>query len=49
LPVQAEALRNAERLLAQYNPRNPTLDDPSTTVHKLVQELNRFTQERRFP
>jgi hypothetical protein len=49
LPVQAEALRNAERLLAQYNPRNPALDDPSTTVHKLVQELNRFTQERRFP
>ncbi|MFO7538166.1 MAG: RloB family protein [Chloroflexota bacterium] len=48
LPVQAEALRNAERLLAQYNPHNAALDDPSTTVHELVQELNRFTQERRF-
>lgn len=39
---QPEALRNAERLLAQYEPSNPAEDDPSTTVHLLVQQLNRF-------
>jgi hypothetical protein len=48
LPRQDIAIRHAERLLAQYNPANPAVDDPSTTVHKLVQELNRFTQETRF-
>jgi len=48
LSRQDEAIGNADRLLAQYNPRNPAVDDPSTTVHKLVQELNRFVQRRRF-
>lgn len=42
LPRQPEALRNAERLLAQYQPPNPAADNPSTTVHLLVNELNRF-------
>ena len=42
LDRQPEAIRNAERLLAQYQPSNPANDNPSTTVHLLVQELNRF-------
>jgi len=36
------ALRNAERLLSQYNPVNPERDDPSTTVHLLVTELQQY-------
>ncbi len=39
---QAVAIRNAKRLLAQYVPSIPHKDNPSTTVHKLVEELNRF-------
>jgi leucyl-tRNA synthetase len=34
----------AERLLAQYSPPNPAADNPSTTVHKLVEQLNRFAR-----
>lgn len=48
LPRQDVAIRHAERLLAQYNPHDPADDDPSTTVHLLVQELNKFIQSRRF-
>jgi len=48
LSQQPTAIRHAERLLAQYSPANPAKDDPSTTVHKLVQKLNRFTQSKRF-
>jgi hypothetical protein len=48
LPWQDMAIRHAERLLAQYNPPNPAADDPSTMVHELVQELNRFIQDKRF-
>ncbi len=48
LPQQDMAIRHAERLLAQYKPSNPAADDPSTTVHKLVQELNQFIQAKRF-
>jgi RloB-like protein len=36
-----EAIRNAERLLQTYQPSNPAMDNPSTTVHQLVQELIR--------
>ena len=36
---QVTAIRNAERLLASYNPLNPGQDNPSTTVHLLVKEL----------
>ena len=39
---QSVALANARRLLAQYAPPNPAADDPSTTVHELVEQLNRF-------
>ena len=39
---QAIAIKNAENLLKQYNPHIPAKDNPSTTVHLLVQELNKF-------
>ncbi len=38
---QSTAIQNAKRLLAQYNPSNPVSDKPSTTVHLLVEQLNR--------
>ena len=40
--LQPQAIRNAQRLLAEYNPPNPANDNPSTTVHLLVEELNQF-------
>lgn len=39
---QPTAIKHATTLLKQYNPHNPVDDNPSTTVHLLVQELNRF-------
>jgi hypothetical protein len=39
---QPIAIKHAEKLLSQYDPCDPTTDNPSTTVHLLVQELNRF-------
>jgi hypothetical protein len=39
---QETAIRYAEKLLAYYQPHNPADDNPCTTVHLLVQELNRF-------
>ena len=44
---QTTAVRNAERLLRRYPPQSPGTNDPSTTVHMLVQELNRFLPETR--
>lgn len=44
LDKQSTAIRNAEKLLTQYAPPDPANDNPSTTVHLLVQELNRFIQ-----
>jgi len=44
LPKQKAAIKNAKRLLAQYNPPNPEEDNPSTTVFELVEELNKFIQ-----
>jgi len=39
---QPEATRNARRLLDSYGPNhNPERDNPCTTVHQLVEELNR--------
>lgn len=37
---QEDAIRNSERLLQNYNPHNPERDNPSTTVHLLVNEIN---------
>ncbi|MEA5597988.1 RloB family protein [Rivularia sp. UHCC 0363] len=39
---QPTAIKNAATLLKQYDPYNPVENNPSTTVHLLVQELNRF-------
>lgn len=44
LERQPTAIRNAMNLLNQYNPPTPAKDNPSTTVHLLVQELNKFVQ-----
>ncbi|RME44684.1 MAG: RloB domain-containing protein [Caldilineae bacterium] len=41
LPHQDTAIRNAQKLLASYPTPNPARDNPCTTVHLLVQELNR--------
>ena len=42
LARQRTAINNATRLLEQYQPANPVSDKPSTTVHLLVQQLNRL-------
>ncbi len=39
---QEQAIENAENLLSRYHISNPVDDNPSTTVHLLVQELNKF-------
>ena len=37
------AIKNYKKLLEEYEPRkNPVKDNPSTTVHLLVEELNKF-------
>ena len=41
LPMQERAILNAERLLLSYGEEhNPECDNPSTTIHKLVNILN---------
>lgn len=45
LSKQPTAIKNAKRLLKQYNPRKPAHDNPSTTVHLLVEELNKFIRK----
>lgn len=42
--LQQQAIKNSERLLKQYNPPQPAIDNPSTTVHLLVKELNKFAR-----
>jgi RloB-like protein len=42
LEHQPNAIKNAEKLLNEYEPCNPANDNPSTTVHRLVKELNKF-------
>ncbi|WP_293338169.1 RloB family protein [Microcoleus sp. CAWBG58] len=39
---QQDAIKHAKRLLLQYDRPNPESDNPSTTVHLLVEELNSF-------
>lgn len=36
------AIKNSKKLLQQYDRQTPVKDNPSTTVHLLVEELNRF-------
>jgi hypothetical protein len=43
-PRLPEAIRNAQRLLAQYDPPHPANDNPSTTVHLLVEQLKRYAR-----
>jgi RloB-like protein len=40
--LQPTAIAHADRLLQEYPEPNPVTDNPSTTVHLLVKELNRF-------
>jgi serine/threonine protein phosphatase PrpC len=42
LNKQHSAIENAKRLLKQYSRHNPEKDNPATTVHLLVKELNKF-------
>jgi hypothetical protein len=42
LDKQSTAISNAEKLLKTYYPGNPGKDNPSTKVHHLVMELNKF-------
>lgn len=44
LEKQPTAIKNAEKLLKQYQDQDPEKDNPSTTVHLLVQELNKFVK-----
>lgn len=39
---QGNAIRNAKKLLSFYRTCNPEKDDPSTSVHTLVEYLNEF-------
>ena len=39
---QPTAIRNAEKLLKEYSEFTPEKNNPSTTVHLLIKELNRF-------
>jgi hypothetical protein len=42
LPLQPDAIRNAKKLLSFYGSGNPESDNPSTSVHTLVEYLNDF-------
>jgi len=41
---QAKAIQHAKALMSRYIYCNPAKDDPSTTVHELVEALNAFLQ-----
>ena len=43
---QKTAISFAVKLLDEYDPADPANDNPSTTVHLLVQELNKYAQCR---
>ncbi len=45
LDKQQTAIANAENLLATYSNLNPEQDNPSTTVHLLVEELNKYKRK----
>ena len=42
LKNQHIAIRNADKLLSQYQNHRPATDNPSTAVHLLVQALNKY-------
>jgi RloB-like protein len=39
---QPRAIKHARKLLDSYDPHNPESDNPATTVHLLVEELNQY-------
>jgi hypothetical protein len=43
LALQETAIKNADKLLDSYLDHSPERDNPSTTVHRLVNELNKQT------
>jgi hypothetical protein len=43
LHLQETAIKNAANLLNSYGNHNPAADNPSTTVHVLVKELNKYS------
>jgi hypothetical protein len=42
LEKQSTAIKNAENLVKEYIPHVPSRDNPSTAVHLLIKELNKF-------
>ena len=42
LPNQSVAINRAKRLFSNYSETNPNKEEPSTTVHLLVEELNKY-------
>jgi hypothetical protein len=42
LRMQPVAIQNATKLRRQYEPHDPAKDNPCTTVHQLVTEMNRW-------
>jgi hypothetical protein len=45
LPFQLKAIKHSMALLKKYSSCNPAKDNPSTTVHELVQELNKYIND----
>lgn len=42
LEKQSTAIKNAENLVKEYIPHVPSRDNPSTAVHLLIKEINKF-------
>ena len=42
IEMQNNAIKNAKKLLNNYNPIDPETNNPSTNVHKLVEYLNKY-------
>jgi len=50
LPYQNTAIKNAKRLLeSREDVHNPENYNPSTTIHKLVENLNKFGSTKTTP
>lgn len=45
LNKQEQAIKNAEKLYSMHDHNSPALNNPCTTVFKLVQELNKFLRK----
>ena len=44
LERQTQAIQNAEKLMERYDSHNAHANNPSTTVHTLVQRLNELAK-----